>query len=404
MSAEEPHFMSFEPKPFAGTNALKPIKVGKCELQNRIVLPPLTRVRADINGVPDGKLSGEYYSQRGQSPGTLLITEAVSVSKQASGFDHTPGLYSEEQVEQWKIVTDAVHSKKSYVFAQLWATGRAGNPASLARDGLRYDSASDDVYLSEDIKEAALKAKNPQHGITKEEIKEYVANFAKAAKNAVAAGFDGVELHAANGYLVDQFLDPATNHRTDEYGGSIENRARFALEIIDAMVEAIGAERVAVRLSPFGRFQGMSGSKNPLFLAQHAYIIGELERRGQEGKRLAFIDLVEARLPNLFTEELDGKPTDSSDFIYTVWEGIVVRSGNFGTHPDVALKVFENERTLLAYGRVFISNPDLVYRLEKGLPLNQYNRSTFYGGGAVGYTDYPTYEEAVAKGYKVVSS
>ena len=391
---------NFKPVALGETNLFKPIKVGSCELKHRVVLPPLTRMRAHHPGnVPNKDWAAEYYGQRSKRPGTMLITEGTFTSAQAGGYDNVPGIWSKEQVAEWKKIFARVHENGSFIWPQLWALGRQAFPGVLARDGLRYDSASDDLYMDDGMKEQALKSKNPQHGLTKDEIKQYIKDYIQAAKNAIEAGADGVEIHNANGYLLNQFLDPISNHRTDEYGGSIENRARFTLEVVDALIEAVGANKVGIRLSPYGTFGVMSG-QDPLTVAQYAYVIGELEKRAKEGKQLAYIHLVEPRLDLRMPG--DGETKDlgqTNDFVYSIWKGLVIRSGNLALHPEAVKDMVKNDRTLIAYGRYFIANPDLVDRLEKGLPLNKYDRSTFYTMSAEGYIDYPTYEEAVKLGY-----
>ena len=391
---------NFKPVALGETNLFKPIKVGNCELKHRVVLPPLTRMRAHHPGnVPNKDWAAEYYGQRSKRPGTMLITEGTFISAQAGGYDNVPGIWSKEQVAEWKKIFARVHENGSFIWPQLWALGRQAFPGILARDGLRYDSASDDLYMDDGMKEQALESKNPQHGITKDEIKQYIKDYVQAAKNAIEAGADGVEIHNANGYLLNQFLDPISNHRTDEYGGSIENRARFTLEVVDAVVEAVGVDRVGIRFSPYSTYGVMSG-QDPLIVAQYAYVIGELEKRAKEGKRLAYIHLIEPRLDLLMPGDDETKDLgQTNDFAYSIWKGLVIRSGNLAIHPEAVKNMVKDDRTLIAYGRYFIANPDLVDRLEKGLPLNKYDRSTFYTMSAEGYIDYPTYEEAVKLGY-----
>lgn len=270
----------------------------------------------------------------------------------------------------------------------------------MARDGLRYDSASDDVYMNEETKQAAIKAGIKQHGITKDEIKQYIKEYVESSKKIIASGADGVEIHSANGYLLQQFINASSNKRTDEYGGSIENRARFTLEVVDALVDAIGAERVAIRLSPFFRSAGMLGVDEPEVFEMYSYILDELEKRAQNGKRLAYVHFIEPRVTKGWNENDDGADyKHSNDFVYDHWKGPVIRAGNFAAHPDLTTAAL-NDRTLIAYGRYFISTPDLVHRLAEGLPWNKYDRSTFYSPDAKGYIDYPTYEEAIKLGWK----
>ncbi|CCH43468.1 NADPH dehydrogenase 3 [Wickerhamomyces ciferrii] len=379
---------------FKDTDLFKSINVGSAELKQRIVMAPLTRLRS-TNYVPNTELSAKYYGQRAQREGTLIITEGTFISAEAAGYKPAPGIFTKEQIEAWKPIHKAIHDQKSFVFQQLWNLGWQSWPAALAEDGLQYIGATTDVYMDEDSKKAALDAKNPIHGLTIPEIKEHVANYVKAAKNALEAGADGVEIHSANGYLLNQFLDPNSNKRTDEYGGSIENRAKFTLEVVDALVEAIGNEKVGIRLSPYGWFGNMTGKNDPEFIALYAYVIAQLEKRAQQGKRLAYIHLVEPRVTSPADAEGVNEVEGSNNFIYDIWKGNVIRAGNYASYPDNAKTDVSKPNTLLAYGRTFISTPDIVDRLEKGLPLNAYDRNTFYNPDAKGYTDYPTYEEAI---------
>ena len=393
-----PFNKEFKPVALKDTNLFKGIKVGNMELNHRAVMPPLTRMRAKHPGnVPNTELTAEYYSQRTREPGTLVITEATFISKKAGGYDNAPGIWSQEQVEAWKPIFKRVHDNKSYVFMQLWTLGRQSEADTLARDGLTYVSASDNIYIDEQFKEISEKAKNPQRALTVAEIKEYIQDFKIAARNAVDAGADGVEVHSAFGYLLNQFLDPKSNHRTDGYGGSIENRARFVLEAVDAVIGEIGAERVGIRMTPWGVYGSMSGGHDPTLLAQFAYVIGELEKRARAGKKMAYIHLSEPRVTNPWLAEGEGEYKEgSNDFAYSIWKGPIIRAGNLALHPDdVKELVNDNNRTLVAFGRYWIANPDLPHRLAEGLQLNAYDRNTFYDPSSKGYTDYPTYEEAL---------
>ncbi|KAH3676447.1 hypothetical protein WICMUC_002078 [Wickerhamomyces mucosus] len=384
---------SFKPVALKDTDLFKPLQLTKTiNLQHRVVLPPLTRFRNTIENVPT-ELSTEYYKQRASSKqGGLLITEATFISPQAGGYVKAPGIYSQAQIEGWRSVFKAVHEVNSFIFVQLWALGRTAKPDVLARTGQKFVAPSE-IYTTEEVKKTALQNDNPIHALTIEEIKQYVKEYAQAAKNAVEAGADGVEIHSANSYLLNQFLDPASNKRTDEYGGSIENRSKFTLEVVDAIVEAIGAEKTAIRFSPYGVVSGMSGDQ-PGTLAIYAYLFGELEKRALEGKRLAFIHLVEPRVTKPTSSADDGFRDDvSNDFIYSIWKGNVVKAGNYGFTPEDVKKEVKNPKTLIAYGRLFIANPDLPLRLAEGFPLTDYERDQFYTEGAKGYTDYPTYAQ-----------
>lgn len=381
----------FTPKALKDTVLFKPMKIGNIEISNRIVLAPLTRMR-NIKNVPQAELMSEYYAQRSQYAGSLIISEGTFISPEAGGYDDAPGIWTSKQIEQWKPIISAIHKNGSYVFQQLWNLGRQSSPDNLARDGLPFVSASDDIYWDESTKELAYKTGNRLRALTIPEIKQHVKDYVQAAKNAIAAGADGVEIHSANGYLLNQFIDPKSNKRTDEYGGSIENRARFTLEVVDAVVAELGADKVGVRFAPYGEFGNMSGINEPHIVAHYAYLFGELERRAKDGKRLAFIHLMEPRVSNLLLKEGEGEVEGSNDFIYSIWKGNVMRAGNYALHPDVALKDASNPNTLIAYGRYFISNPDLTRRLAEGYPLNAYHRETFYAPTEVGYTDYPEYK------------
>lgn len=391
----------FTPVALKDTNLFKPLKVGNTEVLQRVAMAPLSRFRADPQGnVPNKNWTEEYYRQRSQRPGTMIITEATFISAQAGGYDAAPGIWTEEQMEQWKKIFKAIHDNKSFVWVQMWALGRQAFPNNMARDGLRLDAPSADLYMSDKQKEVAKENNIAQHELTKEDIKQYIKDYVKAAKNSVESGADGVEIHSANGYLLNQFIDPKSNRRTDEYGGSIENRCRFALEVVDAVVDAIGAERTGIRLSPYGLFGNMSCGFEPSIVAHYAYLIGELEKRGIAGKRLAYIHLVEPSVTDLMLVEDQGEYKEgTNDFAYSIWKGPIIRAGNYALHPELVKEQVKDPRTLIAYGRYFISNPDIIDRLENGLPLNEQDRPTFYTPTAEGYIDYPNYNDALQLGW-----
>lgn len=391
----------FEPTALGDTNLFKPIKIGNNELKHRVVMAPLTRMRAYHPGNVPNDLAIEYYGQRSQRPGTLIMTEATFPSARSGGYDNVPGIWSEEQIEQWKKIFAKIHDNKSFVWLQLWSLGWKALPAVLARDGLPFVSASDELYMDETQRQEAIKSNNLQRGLSKDEIKQYIKDYVDAARNSIDAGADGVEIQCAGGNLLNQFLDPISNKRTDEYGGSIENRARFTLEVVDAVAEAIGCEKLAVRFMPYGTFSTMSGGQEPLIIAHYAYVLGELEKRARAGKRLAFVDLVEPRFTNPFAPEGQGEYKEgTNDFVYSIWKGLIIRAGGLASHPEDVKEIVADGRTLIAYGRFFISNPDMVDRIEKGLPLNKYMRETFYTTTGEGYADYPTYDGALKLGYK----
>ncbi|KAJ7155043.1 hypothetical protein C8R46DRAFT_1005166 [Mycena filopes] len=361
----------------SASKLFEPIKVGNVELQHRIVLAPLTRYKADAAHVPYVPLVPEYYSQRGSKPGTLLITEGTFIAARAGGYAHIPGIWSPAQITAWKAVTDAVHAKGSFIFMQLWAIGRAA-----MIEQLQSEDASFPYVAASDI---PLKGFNgTPRPLTVPEIKEYVELYAQAAKNAIEAGFDGVEVHSANGYLPDQFLQDMSNKRTDEYGGSVENRARFTLEIVDAVVAAVGASRTGLRMSPWSPFQAM-GMKNPLPTFSH--VISQVAERHPD---FAYLHLVEPRIAGNFTrEDTPGEQESNAPFAALWAPRPLIRAGGF-TRAG-AIEAAESG-ALVAFGRFYISNPDLPSRLEADVALHPYDRPTFYliGENAPrGYTDQP---------------
>lgn len=354
----------------ANSTLFKPLRIGQSDLAHRIAMAPLTRFRADEGHAPLQPLVSEYYAQRACVPGTLLISEATFISAEAGGYGGAPGIWSDAQIQSWKKVTDAVHAKKSYIYLQLWALGRAAPQEALSKE-LGPDAK---VVSASDI---PIEGGSKPTPLTEQEIHDYVASYAQAAKNAIAAGFDGVEIHGANGYLVDQFLQDVSNKRTDAWGGSIENRARFAIEVTKAVVEAVGADRTGIRLSPFSAFQDMKmADPKPQF----AYLVTELNKLN-----LAFIHLVEARISG----NADVEASEKLDFLVDIWNGPLLLAGGF--KPDSAVKTVEeeypNKNVVIVFGRYFISNPDLVFRIQKGIELSQYDRSKFYiPGSPEGYT------------------
>ncbi|KAG7453217.1 NADH:flavin oxidoreductase/NADH oxidase [Guyanagaster necrorhizus] len=341
--------MTMAPKLFQPTN------VGPISLNHRVVLAPLTRFRASKAHIPHVRIVKEYYEQRAHTPGTLLITEAMCIAERAGGYDNVPGIWNQDQIDAWKEITSAVHAKGSYMFCQLWALGRAADPKILASEGLPYVSASD-VGLSHEAV-----APRP---LTVEEIREYVELYAQAARNAISAGFDGVEIHGANGYLLDQFTQDVTNKRTDVYGGRISNRVRFPLEVVDAVASAIGPERVGYRISPWNNSNGMTMvDPKPTF----GFLASQLKVRQP---RLAYLHVVEPRMVGLYgRKEEDIGVHEENDFIRRVWSPKALISAG-GYSRESAIDTAENKGDLIGFGRHFIANPDLVYRLERDIALN----------------------------------
>ncbi|KAI8997430.1 hypothetical protein BDB01DRAFT_771102 [Pilobolus umbonatus] len=365
------------------TKALfSPIQIGRCQLKHRVVLAPLTRLRANIDAVPND-LMVQHYQQRA-SPGGLLITEATFIDRLAGGYKCAPGIYNDAQIAGWKKVTDAVHKKGGYIFLQLWHIGRAGlsslNPnneptvsaSAIAISGRNFTGPENEV----------------PHALEISEIKEWVQKYKQASINAIAAGFDGVEIHNANGYLLDQFVNSNSNKRTDAYGGSVENRSRFTLEVVDAITAAIGDDRTAIRFSPGGNFQDMA-DENPV--ETWSYLTTQLKNTHP---KLAYVHFIEPR-SNFISDEVN--TSDSLGPYRQIWKGHFITAGGFSTATEHAVDIAEKNQDLIAFGRAFIANPDLPERIKNNWPLNKYNRKTFYAQGAEGYTDYPFYSETADK-------
>ncbi|PRP75622.1 hypothetical protein PROFUN_07988 [Planoprotostelium fungivorum] len=351
----------------------QPYKVGDVELQHRVIMAPLTRCRADDNHVHQD-VAVEYYAQRAITPGTLIITEATFIAPEAGGIANVPGIWSDEQVAAWNKITDAVHEKSSFIYMQLWALGRVANPDILSKTGHKVVSASNIPASDKHVTPTAL---------DKEGIQHFKSLYVQAAKNAIRAGFDGVEVHGANGYLIDQFLQTNSNDRTDEYGGSEENRTRFALEVMEAVAAEIGQEKTALRISPFSTFQGMGMSDpKPTF----SHLTRQLIERVP---RLSYLHVVEARIAG--NADVTPHPGASCDFLYDIWSPRpFFIAGGFKVKD--ALQVVEEKEVAVVFGRYFISNPDLPLRIKYNIELEPYNRETFYVPGPQnkkGYTDYP---------------
>lgn len=356
----------------------KPITIGNLKLAHRVGMCPLTRYRASDDHVPSPS-SKEYYGQRASVSGTLIISEGTFISPQHGGYANVPGIYNADQIKAWREVTNAVHAKGSFIFCQLWALGRTADVEVAAREGIEFKSSSN----------IAVDAERPNPTpLTVEEIKETVQQYAQAARNAIEAGFDGVELHGANGYLIDQFIQDVCNKRTDSYGGSVENRSRFAIEVSQAVCDAIGPERTGIRLSPWSVFNAMR-MEDPT--SQFLDVIQSLNPL-----KLAYVHLVEPRIAG----GQDVEAADSLAFAIQAREGPVLLAG--GYTPDTAQKLVDEDYPacdiVVMFGRYFISTPDLPFRIQKGLEFTKYNRDTFYTPKSpVGYTDYPFSTEFVGQ-------
>ena len=357
----------------------QPIKVGSIELKNRIVMAPLTRMRSKQPGNIPWDLNVEYYQQRASAG--LIVTEATQVSQQGQGYAGTPGIHTPAQIEGWKGVTDAVHEKGGKIFLQLWHVGRISHRSHQPDGQLPVaPSAIGAVGKIVGADWSYVDFETPR-ALTKDEILQIVEDFKQGAQNAKLAGFDGVEVHGANGYLIDQFLQDGTNQREDEYGGSIENRSRFLFQVLDAVLKVWDPSRVGVRLSPYSKFNSMSDS-NPLEL--FTFVIRALNR-----KNIAYLHLVEPRDPSSYEKDEIKETLENSSHIFReLFQGVYISAG--GYRRETALAAVEEGRAdAVAFGRWFIANPDLPRRLKENTELNQYDRSTFYGGTEKGYTDYP---------------
>src|SRR6266581_5614364 len=363
-----------------------PVKIGPYQLKHRLVMAPLTRMRAEKPSQAPRPLNAEYYRQR-TTPGGLIIAEASPVMPTGFGNPGVPGIYSERQVKGWREVVDAVHAKGGVIFLQLWHVGRVSH--SSFQPGGALPVAPSAVAISADYKtmtaEGKAAAYETPRALETSEVAGVVQAFRQAARNAKAAGFDGVEVHGANGYLIEQFLQSRSNQRTDQYGGSIENRVRFLMEVTQAVIEVWGTERVGVRLSPYGIANG-SGGADPMPLYTHA--IKSLNPLG-----LAYLHFIEPRSSGAGRAEVNHQNVPAAMVLFRpMWSGKLITAGGFtGETADAAIAA--GHADAIAFGRIFISNPDLPRRLQRGFPLTPYNRATFYGGDVAGYTDYPEHDE-----------
>jgi N-ethylmaleimide reductase len=362
------------------------VQIGPYQLGHRLVMAPLTRMRAEKPSLVPRPLNAEYYAQR-TTPGGLIIAEASPVAATGYGSPGVPGIYNDQQIAGWRKVVDAVHAKGGVIFLQLWHVGRVSH-SSFQPGGALPVSASA-IAISSEFKASTADGKivpyETPRALETSEIGGVVDAFRQAARNALAAGFDGVEIHGANGYLIEQFLQSRSNQRTDQYGGGIENRVRLLMEITKGAIEVWGAHRVGVRLSPYGIANG-SGEADPMPLYTHA--IKSLNSLG-----LAYLHFIEPRSSGAGRAEVNWQNVPSAMMLFRpIWKGILIAAGGFtGEAADAAIKA--GHADAVAFGRIFISNPDLPRRLQRGFPLTPYNRATFYGGDVVGYTDYPEHGE-----------
>ena len=352
--------------------------LGTIPLANRIVMAPLTRNRAAAGFVP-GPFAADYYAQRATAG--LLIAEATQVSQQGQGYQDTPGIYTDAQVEGWRVVTDRVHAAGGKIFLQLWHVGRISHVDLQPNGGAPVAPSAIRAEAKTFVGNAFVDTSTPR-ALELDEMPGIVEDFRRAAANAIRAGFDGVEVHGANGYLLDQFAKDGANHRTDAYGGSIENRARLMLEVTKAVVAEVGADRTGIRISPVSPASGVSDSNpQPLF----DYIVDALSA----------LDLVYLHV----IEGATGGDRDFAPFDYASLRRRFANTymANNGYTLELATKAVEsNTADLIAFGQPYIANPDLVERFKQHAPLNTIDQDTLYGGGAKGYTDYPTLAEQTA--------
>lgn len=368
-SLKRDHFMT--------DSLFQPLALGDVTLNNRVVMAPMTRSRSQQPGNIPTPLMAEYYAQR--SGCGLIVSEGTQVSPQGQGYAWTPGMHAPEQVEGWKAVTAAVHAAGGRIFAQLWHVGRISHPLvnGLQPVGPSAIQAEGAMVFVADEKGARMEPVPVPRALDTAEIAQTVADFAQAARNAVAAGFDGVEIHGANGYLIDQFLRSGSNSRTDAYGGSLANRTRFVGEVAQACVDAIGAGRVGVRLSPFLNVNGINDdTPHDTFLAA-ASVLSEVG--------VGYLHLNEESMGNIRGET----PEEFRAALRAAYQGVIIVCGGY-TGETARATLATGHVDMIGFGRPYISNPDLAERLRDGVAWSEASdRAAYFGGGAAGYTDYP---------------
>jgi N-ethylmaleimide reductase len=346
-----------------------PVRVGRYSLPNRLVMAPMTRSRAKFDGTP-GELAAEYYAQRA-SVG-LIVSEGTQPSDDGQGYIVTPGIYTPAHIDGWKKVTKAVHDKGGHIFIQLMHTGRVSHPDNTPHH--RQPVAPSAIAPGAQMFTATgMKDIPTPRALTREEVRQTVADFRLAARAAIEAGADGVEIHGANSYLVQQFIAPSANTRSDEYGGSIANRARFAVEVATAIADEIGADRTAIRLSPGAKMNGIDeGAEGPDL---YRYLVAELGKLG-----LSYLHILHSGDERLLGD------------IRSLWKQSLIVNRPGRQRDQVGADVASGLADLEAYGQMVLANPDFIARLKTGAPMNQADRASFYGGTARGYTDYPALE------------
>ncbi len=366
----------------AHDNLFEPVKMGTQTLKNRIIMAPLTRVRSIEPGDVPTPFAGEYYSQRAGAG--LIITEATQVSFQAKGYAGAPGIHTQEQIIAWKTVVDNVHAKGGKIVVQIWHTGLVSHK-SVQPDNKAPISASDvDVGIRTSLRDSENQAirvdATPPRPATLDEIKQVIADFAQATKNAKEAGFDGIEIHGAHGYLLHQFWVEQTNQRDDEYGGSRENRARLTLDVIDACVDAWDADHVGIRISPLGTFNNVEAGYNE---DDNVWLVEQINKRG-----IMYLHLSEP-------DWAGGTPYNDAfrQSVRDAFGQLIIAAGGY-TAEKAEKNIKAGYIDAVAFGRDYIANPDLAERIRTGAELNEQRPETFYGGGIEGYTDYPFLNQA----------
>lgn len=356
-----------------------PVSLGSIQLKNRLVMAPLTRMRAIDGDVPN-PIAQTYYAQRASAG--LIITEATQISPLGRGYPATPGIYSPQQTAAWKEIVQAVHAKGGSIVAQLWHVGRISHSSLHPEQGLPEApsaiAASGQTYGAD----WQLHDYETPRAMSTEDIARLLKEFELAAQNAKTAGFDGIEIHAANGYLLDQFLQDGTNQRADQYGGSIENRMRLLDEVIETVSKVFPSDQIGVRLSPYGTFNDIEDS-DPIAL--FTAVINKLN-----GYKLAYVHMIEPRSTSSGgNDQVYEDAPITSELFRAIYQGKFITAGGYDQAMGEQV-LEEGLADAVAYGRLYISNPDLVERFQKNAPLSPYNRATFYGGEELGYTDYPT--------------
>jgi len=357
----------------------RPLEAGELSLPHRVLMAPLTRNRAGEGNVP-GEMNAKYYRQRASAG--LIVTEATQVAPKGQGYPRTPGIHSDEQVDGWKLVTNAVHEADGRIVLQLWHVGRISHSSYHGGEKPVAPSAvaAEGETLTANME---MKPFETPHALETDEVADVVEQYRRGAERALEAGFDGVEIHGANGYLIDQFLRSGSNQRTDRYGGSLENRLRFLQEVVDAVVDVWGAGRVGLRLSPLSGFNSMSDDTPVETFTAASRVADEAG--------LAYLHLVEPSDPKPPVAG-DGEAREVFLAIRDAFAGVVIANGNYDS--ETARHAIESGYAdAVTFGRSFLANPDLPRRVREGLPVNVPDESTFYNGGAEGYTDYPTWDE-----------